>query len=83
MPNRLNISPSIWQSYINAILECLQSRKHCEAIMDILLLLLCKAVLSLCVECLGVNLLHVFICTAIHNSLSSGSLFFASLRQNN
>ena len=30
----LNISPSIWQSYINAILECLQSRKHCEAIMD-------------------------------------------------
>ena len=34
----LNISPSIWQSYINAILECLQSRKHCKAIMDILLL---------------------------------------------
>ena len=35
----LNISPSIWQSYINAILECLQSRKYCEAIMDDLLLL--------------------------------------------
>ena len=34
----LNISPSIWQSYINAILECLQSRKHCEAIMHDLLL---------------------------------------------
>ena len=34
----LNILPSIWQSYINAILECLQSRKHCEAIMDDLLL---------------------------------------------
>ena len=34
----LNISPSIWQSYINASLECLQSRKHCEAIMDNLLL---------------------------------------------
>ena len=34
----LNISPSIWQSYINAILECLQSRKHCQAIMDDLLL---------------------------------------------
>ena len=34
----LNISPSICQSYINAILECLQSRKHCEAIMDNLLL---------------------------------------------
>ena len=34
----LNISPSIWQTHINAILECLQSRKHCEAIMDDLLL---------------------------------------------
>ena len=34
----LNISPSIWQPYINAIIECLQSRKHCEAIMDDLLL---------------------------------------------
>ena len=38
MPMGLNISPSIWQSYINAILECLQSRKHWEAIMDDLLL---------------------------------------------
>ena len=38
IPTGLNISPSIWQSYINAILECLQSRKHCEAIMDVLLL---------------------------------------------
>ena len=38
MPMGLNISPSIWQSYINTILECLQSRKHCEAIMDNLLL---------------------------------------------
>ena len=36
----LNISPSIWQSYINAILECLQSRKYCEVIMDDLLLLI-------------------------------------------
>ena len=34
----LNISPSIWQSYINAIVDCLQSRKHYEAIMDDLLL---------------------------------------------
>ena len=34
----LNISPFIWQSYINAILECLQSRKYCKAIMDNLLL---------------------------------------------
>ena len=38
MPMGLNISPSIWQSYINAILDCLQSRKYCEAIMDDLLL---------------------------------------------
>ena len=30
----LNISPSIWQSYINAILDCLQNRKYCEVIMD-------------------------------------------------
>ena len=35
---RLNISPSIWQSYINAILDCLQSRKYCKAIIDDLLL---------------------------------------------
>ena len=34
----LNISPSIWQSYINAILDCLESRKHCKAIMHDLLL---------------------------------------------
>ena len=38
MPMGLNISPSIWQSYINAILDSLQSRKYCEAIMDDLLL---------------------------------------------
>ena len=38
MPMGLNISPSIWQSYINEILDCLQSRKYCEAIMDDLLL---------------------------------------------
>ena len=38
MPMELNISPSIWQSYINAILDCLQSRKYCEAIMEDLLL---------------------------------------------
>ena len=37
IPMGLNISPSIWQSYINAILDCLQSRKYCEAIMDDLL----------------------------------------------
>ena len=38
MPMGLNISPSIWQSYINSILDCLQSRKYCEAIMGNLLL---------------------------------------------
>ena len=38
IPMGLNISPPIWQSYINAILNCLQSRKYCEAIMDDLLL---------------------------------------------
>ena len=38
MPIRLNISPSIWQSYINVILDCLQSKKYCEEIMDDLLL---------------------------------------------
>ena len=30
--------PSIWQSYINTILNCLQSMKYCKAIMDDLLL---------------------------------------------
>ena len=39
MPMGLNISPSIWQSYINVNLECLQRRKYYEAIMDDLLLL--------------------------------------------
>ena len=34
MPMGLNISPSIWQSYINPILNCLQSKKYCEVIMD-------------------------------------------------
>ena len=34
MPMGLNISPSIWQSYINAILDCLQSKIFCKAIMD-------------------------------------------------
>ena len=38
MPMGLNISPSIWKSYINTIFDCLQSRKYCEAIMDDLLL---------------------------------------------
>ena len=34
----LNISPSIRLSYINAILDCLQSKRYCGAIMDDLLL---------------------------------------------
>ena len=38
MPIGLNISPVVWQSYINAILNCLSSRKYCEAIMDDVLL---------------------------------------------
>ena len=37
-PMGLNISHPIWQSYINAILNCLQNRNYCEAIMDDLLL---------------------------------------------
>ena len=38
MPMGLNVSPPIWQSYINTILNCLESRKYSEAIMDDLLL---------------------------------------------
>ena len=38
MPMSLNISPVIRQSYINAILDCLQSRWHFEPFMDDLLL---------------------------------------------
>ena len=38
MPMGLNVSPPIWQMYINAILNSLQSRKYCEMIMDDLLL---------------------------------------------
>ena len=38
MPLGLNISPSICQSYINAILDYLQSKKYCEAIHGYLLL---------------------------------------------
>ena len=38
MPIGLNISPSIWQSYINVILNCLQSKKYCKAIMSDLIL---------------------------------------------
>ena len=38
MPMGLSVSPPIWQSYINTILNCLESRKYCEAIMGDLLL---------------------------------------------
>ena len=38
IPMGLNVSPPIWQMYINTILNSLQSRKYCEAIMDDLLL---------------------------------------------
>ena len=40
MPMGLNISPVVWQSYINTVLSCLSSRKYCEGIMDDLLLLM-------------------------------------------
>ena len=38
MPLGLNVSPPIWQTYINTNLNSLQSRKYCEAIIDDLLL---------------------------------------------
>ena len=38
MPMGLNVSPPIWQTDINTILNCLGSRKYCEAIMDNVLL---------------------------------------------
>ena len=38
MPMGLNVSPPIWQTHINTILNSLQSRKYCEVIMDDLLL---------------------------------------------
>ena len=38
MPMGLNISPTVWQLHINAILSCLSSRKYSEANMDNLLL---------------------------------------------
>ena len=38
MPIGLNVSPPIWQSFTNTILNCLDSRKYCEAIMDDVLL---------------------------------------------
>ena len=39
MPMGLNISPTVWQSYINTILNCLSSRKYCD---DLLLFMLNK-----------------------------------------
>ena len=38
MPMGHNVSLPIWQTYINTILNCLESRKYCAAIMDDLLL---------------------------------------------
>ena len=34
----LNVSPPMWQMYINTILNSLQNKKYCEVIMDDLLL---------------------------------------------
>ena len=39
IPMGLNISPAVWQSYINAILSWLSNKKYCEVIMDDLLLI--------------------------------------------
>ena len=38
VPMGLNVSPPIWQTYINDIFNSLQSRKYCGAIIDDLLL---------------------------------------------
>ena len=38
MPMGLNMCPAVWQSYINAIVSFLSSRKYCKTIMDDLLL---------------------------------------------
>ena len=38
MPMGLNVSPPILKTYINTILNCLESRKYCETIMDDVLL---------------------------------------------
>ena len=38
LPMGLNISPPIWQSYINTNLDCLESRRYHEVIVDDLLL---------------------------------------------
>ena len=47
MPMGLNISPSIWQSFISPILDCLQNKKYCEAIMYDLLLFTHQSILIL------------------------------------
>ena len=57
----------------------------CNGSMNVAVVVLCKAVWSnqLISMCLGVIILHMIVCTVIHNCSSSGSLFFTSLRQNN
>ena len=70
MPMGLNILPSIWQSYINVILECLQSRKHCAAIMDDLLLFTSSkkahiAKLEDLLKALLKNCLKILLCMAV------------------
>ena len=51
IPVGLNISSSIWQSYIKTILECLQSRKYCKAIMNDLLLFTLSKIISFEIAC--------------------------------
>ena len=38
IPKNAYGTPPIWQTYINTILNCLEGRKYCEAVMDDLLL---------------------------------------------
>ena len=75
MPMGLNISPSIWQLYINAILGCLQSRKHCEAIMDDLLLFTPS-------EKAHVTLLEDLLKTSLKNGLKISPESVSYLKQN-
>ena len=77
MPVGLNISPLIWQSYRNAILECLQCRKYCEAIMDDLLLFTpMKRVYIAKLE----DLLKVLLKNHLKISLKKGQLFKTELQ---
>ena len=73
----LNVLPSIWQSYINNILECLQCRKYCEAIMDdLLLFILSKKSHIAKLE----NLLKAFLKNGLKISMKKCHLFRTQLQ---